>query len=389
VEEAPLSERTIDAGIIGGGPAGTMAAIEAVRNGLETAIWDRGTFPRDKVCGEFLSPEALPLLRQVIPETICRSVPIRRAEFCSKRGRIRSIAFPEHGAGLSRLVLDHALWQAAQRAGARCYSHQAVLAVERGAPEGEAAWQITPASRRVKIARRLIVTCGRWWKLSGLASPAGLENKRRAGEWLGAKAHFRGIEAIDAVEMYFFPGGYCGLAPVEDGAYNACCLVDRNLARSCGGSAFPDFRMWISKIAGHTVLDSRLRKAVQISPTVTTAPVRPAKRASESSGILIAGDAAGFLDPFTGDGISIALHSGQLAARQLAEGFEGSLPLPRALRYRRQVSRAVRRSYACASLLRGMVRAPAALQDWLAAAIPSFICSRLMSETRWRDFPMR
>jgi menaquinone-9 beta-reductase len=124
---------------------------------------------------------------------------------------------------------------------------------------------------------------------------------------------FAGIEARDAVEMYFFQGGYCGLAPVEGGAYNACFLVDRAPARSYGGG-IGDFRAWITKVAGHHGLDARFADGVQISETIATAPACPARRSSEIAGALLAGDAAGFLDPFTGDGISMALHNGRVAA---------------------------------------------------------------------------
>ncbi|MGH9487247.1 MAG: NAD(P)/FAD-dependent oxidoreductase, partial [Terriglobales bacterium] len=299
-----------------------MAAIEAARSGLKVALWERGSFPRDKVCGEFLSPEALPLLRQVIPGAIYRSVTIRRAEFCSKGGRRHSIGFPAPGAGLSRRVLDHALWQAAAGAGACCHSHEALLGAARQSPGRDSGWDVIAGTGKAASASRFIVACGRWWKLTGLPSPAAPDSRQRACGWLGAKAHFKGVDASDAVEMYFFPGGYCGLAPVEDGAYNACCLVHRSLAESCRGGDFADFRVWISKVARHPALNSRLYKAVQVSPTLSTAPVNPARQIADSSGILIAGDAAGFLDPFTGDGISMALHSGQLAARQLVSGLK-------------------------------------------------------------------
>jgi menaquinone-9 beta-reductase len=384
VEGARLSERTIDLGIIGGGPAGTMAAIEAARNGLKVAIWDRGTFPRDKVCGEFLSYEALPLLRQVIPQSIHQAVTIRRAEFCSRRGRLLSIPFTQPAAGLSRLALDYALWQAAQNAGVCCHSKETVLGAASQMRAGDSAWEIRTARGGSGSARSLIVACGRWWKLDGLPSPAVLENKRRAGAWLGAKTHFKGVEATDAVETYFFPGGYCGLAPVENGAYNVCCLVHRSMARSCGDRDLRTFGTWIRKIARHPVLESRLRKAVQVTPTASTAPVNPGRRISDSCGILFAGDAAGFLDPFTGDGISIALHSGQLAAREIAAGLKQENTSLTAQRYRLQLSQSVRRSYLWARVLRQLVRAPDEVQNWVAAAMPPFLASRSLSATRWQ-----
>lgn len=92
----------IDLGIIGGGPAGTSAALEARRRGLRVAIWERERFPRDKVCGEFISAEALPLLETEIPATLARGAVIRRCEFISPSSHSGGFMLPRPGRGLSR-----------------------------------------------------------------------------------------------------------------------------------------------------------------------------------------------------------------------------------------------------------------------------------------------
>jgi flavin-dependent dehydrogenase len=182
--------------------------------------------------------------------------------------------------------------------------------------------------------------------------------------------------------MYYFPGGYCGLAPMEDGLYNACCLVHRRLARNTGG--IDDFAEWLKTVARHGALDARLWGAIQVSDTVATAPVRPARRRAECDGALLVGDAAGFLDPFTGDGISMALHSGGLAAAESARRVGHAVTEPMACSYSQQLGRAVRRSYRVAGLLRALVRAPSVVQALAAAALP-WLGARLHAETRWRS----
>ena len=377
----------MDLGIIGGGPAGSAAAIEAARSGLRVVVWDRTRFPRDKVCGEFLSPEVIPLLEKLIPAALSQAAPIRRAEFHSKRGRCISIAFPAPGAGLSRFVLDGALWRAAAAAGAVCQEVERVDRVRSlgFTDERVPKWEVGSASGGSVGVRALLLACGRWWNVPGLPSPvlSFSAKRRRAGGWVGAKAHFAGIEPRDAVEMYFFRGGYCGLAPVEGGIYNACFLVHRTLARSRSGGGIADFRAWINHLARHAGLAARLRSGLQVSETIATAPVCPSRRSPEVEGALVAGDAAGFLDPFTGDGISIALHSGQLAARELLLGWRGTAHFKPAREYEHRLARSVRRSYLCAALLRTLVRAPAEVQGWFAAAMPSWVCAKLLAETRW------
>ena len=386
----------IDLAIIGGGPAGTSAALAARRRGLEVAIWERDKFPRDKVCGEFLSAESLPLLRQEIPGVLRRGVTITRPEFISARGRVYTFALPEPACGLSRRVLDEALWHAAETAGARVQQGCAVWALRKvklscddaeccSGPSGGSAWELESLGGSTQRAKSLIVACGRWWALEGIPSPARRERWEAVSPWVGVKAHFSGVAVRDAVEMYFFPGGYCGLAPIEDGLYDACCLVHRRLVRELGAGGPSDLAAWMRAVARHPVLDSRLRGAVQASETTTTAPVCLSRRSAEHHGALIAGDAAGFLDPFTGDGISMALHSGRLAAEQVARVHERGRTAGRpAPRYGRSLGRAVRRSYWVAGLVRLLVCAPARVQESAVSVVVPWLGRRLLAATRWR-----
>lgn len=377
----------IDVAIIGGGPAGAAAAIEARRRGLRVSVWERDRFPRDKVCGEFLSAESLPLLAAEIPATLARGALIRRCEFVSPSGHASGFNLPRPGRGLSRRLLDEALWRAAAAAGAETRQGEGVSRLRKleAARKTDASWEIENEMGVTQRARALIIACGRWWTLEGIPSPARQEKKDRVGRWLGVKAHFRGVASRDAVEMYYFPGGYCGLAPIEDGLYNACCLIDRRLVRDASVSSLSDFAAWLKLVARQPALDARLRGAEQSSETLATAPFRPGRRRATCDGALLAGDAAGVIDPFTGDGIARALHSGRLAA----EVWVNNWPVKNreyasvAGAYRRQLGRAVRRSYLVAGLLRPLVRAPARVQTVGASAL-SWLGARLFTETRWR-----
>lgn len=374
-----------DLAIVGGGPAGASAALEGRRLGLEVSLFEAGCFPRDKVCGEFLSAESLPLLERLVPELLARGAPIRECEFISQSGTRRGFSLSRPGLGLSRRLLDEALWRAAAASGAHVFERTPVRRLRSCRDGMSTRWELESAAENRAKARGLILACGRWWELDGIDSPARSTKANRVGPWLGAKAHFRGVEAKDAVEMFYFPGGYCGLAPVEDGLYNACCLVHRRLARRSGLGPIGDFKSWLRVVTRHPALESRLRNAIQASETVSTAPVQPARRQAECSGALLVGDASGFLDPFTGDGISMALQSGKLAAEVLARALASTSNgmEQTALIYRRRLDSAVRRSYWVARLLRSLVLAPAEIQSFAASALIR-LGRRLMVETRWR-----
>lgn len=376
----------LDVAIIGGGPAGAAAAIETARAGLRAGIWDRDRFPRDKVCGEFISSEALPFLDREIPQTAVRGAVIRCAEFVSSSGLRRRFPLPHPARGLSRRLLDAALWKSAECAGVETHEGESVQRVRKLIPNRmqDGSWEIESAAGNVRAAKMLIVTCGRWWRIEGLASPALRNCPEKPGDWMGAKAHFAGVQARSCVEMYFFRGGYCGLAPVEDNACNICCMVRRDRVRECSEKVQEDFAAWLAQISRLPALESRLEGAAQISPVATTAPVQPARRAATQNGALMAGDASGFLDPFTGDGISLAVHSGWLAARTVARSLsEGFGDERAAVIYGRNLTRAVKRSYRIATVARRLLQGPDWVQRVATAPLP-WIGMRLVRETRWR-----
>lgn len=373
-----------DFAIIGGGPAGSAAALEARKLGLSVIIWEKEHFPRAKVCGEYISAESVLYLEGAIPGVMAGAASMQRAEFVSKNGSVAAFPLPRAARGLSRRAMDDALWKAAAQAGATAHEGTAVLRVGRLTDDKESGWEIESTAGTAQ-ARSLIVACGRWWKIEGLESPTAAQGNSPPGDWLGAKAHFRGIANRGAVEMYYFPGGYCGLAPIEDGLHNACCLVHRSLVKRARAGIAQDFRAWIRAVARHSALDRRLQGGIQEGVTIATAPVRPARRRAAQGEVLFVGDAAGFLDPFTGDGISMALHSGRLAAEGLARSLEVRPTSLRqaAVAYERQLNESVQRSYAVATLVRTLVRAPVFVQGTAAALIP-FLGGRLHAETRWR-----
>jgi flavin-dependent dehydrogenase len=354
-----------DLAVIGGGPAGAAAAWTAARGGWRVAILERGEFPRDKVCGEYFSPEALPLLEALAPDLLLAAPSITQAAFISSAGRRRAFTLPQPARGISRLALDAALWQAAGAAGAVPMTKTAV----RGARRTGDGYELTVENGPAISARHLIVAAGRWWRIEGLAVPAA----PNPSPWLGVKARLH-TGPPDGLEMYLFPGGYCGLAPVENGWTNACCLVHRDYARGLiGGSSFVG---WLAGIAG-APLAQRLRDAEIATPMVTTAPVELGPRAAMAGGALLAGDACGFIDPFTGDGMARALLSGALAAECVVAG--------RSAQYAHALAHAAGGSFRASSWLRAVL----SLAGWMQAPLLTLLAApaigpRLVTRTRWR-----
>ncbi len=304
--------------IIGGGPAGTSAAISAARQGARVLLLERGRFPRHKVCGEFVSAESLTLLKDLLDHPhaalITDAVHIPRARLFLD-GRTLHASMDPPAASITRFDLDAALWHSAASAGADARKQVTVQSVGGSGP-----FRVVTASEEFE-SRALINASGRW---SNLNLPP-VENGMRPEKWLGVKAHF--AEPVSekkpepSVDLYFFEGGYCGVQPVGAARVNASAMVRADVA-----SSLPEV------FAQHPALRDRSRNWTQLSDPVSTSPLIFRNPQPERDGVIMAGDAAGFVDPFVGDGISLALRSGSLAARCLQLFFASEASLPDAVR---------------------------------------------------------
>jgi flavin-dependent dehydrogenase len=327
---------TYDLIVIGGGPAGTAAAIIAARSGARVLLLEKGRFPRQKVCGEFVSAESLLLLRDLLSENAAPvlkdALRISEARMFLD-GRMLITAVDPPAASIARYDLDRALWSSAVEAGVEAKQETTVQQVER---DGQAFHLASSAG--AFAARAVINASGRWSNLTRASFSA-------SERWIGIKSHFAESTPPQSVDLYFFKGGYCGVQPVAPGEINACAMVKPEVATS-----LPQV------MACHPELLARSRGWEPIGIPVNTSPLIFREPEPERDGVWMAGDAAGFVDPFVGDGISLALRSGAMAARclQLFFGGEQSLPQASAVyseRYGRELSPVFRNSSGVRRLL--------------------------------------
>jgi len=330
--------------VIGGGPAGCAAAIAAKRRAptARVLLLEKGTYPRHKVCGEFISPEALGILGMLLDEdqpAVAKALAIDTARLWIGNSRVELPLEPP-AVSLPRYDLDALLWAAAQTAGIDCISQVAVQEVH-----GTDPMRVGAGSREF-TSRAVINASGRWSTLSP-KPPTG-----RTEKWIGLKAHFAEERPPQSVDVYFFAGGYCGVQPVSAGAINACAMVRADVATD------------LNTIFGlHPSLAQRSQVWIPITPTVATSPLIFQAPCATRNRLLLAGDAAGFIDPFLGDGISLALRSGMLAGQAVAPFLEGTIELEAALvayrdAYRKQLASAFSR----AAMLRRLLSLPRAVR---------------------------
>jgi menaquinone-9 beta-reductase len=357
-----------DLAIVGGGPAGSAAAIAAARRGIRVLVLERGGFPRHKVCGEFVSSESLQLLRDLLQRDPLLASAVAIERFCvyAASQQLEAAVVP-HAAGISRYVLDATLMAAAQRSGAD-WRQEEVLQVE----HGEHFTVHTTA--RLFTAKAVINASGRWSRLSPTQMPG------RQSSFIGCKAHFvvEDAPSPNAVELFFGRDGYCGVQPVNVGdrtGLNVCAML-----RPGSKSSMP------AVLQLHPLLAQRSRLWQQCSPTVTTAPLFFRPERPVHGGVLQAGDAAAFIDPFVGDGIAIALRTGVMAGNAAARFCRGEHSVERccaeyARGYREVVSPALRN----AARLRRILSLPPAAQASLLGAMRTLRAGKwLLRATRSR-----
>jgi flavin-dependent dehydrogenase len=208
---------------------------------------------------------------------------------------------------IPRYDLDQQLWQAAQAANVTTYSNSEVTS-STGSGPFELQTSIGPLT-----AKAIIVAAGRWSQFTPN------RNIPPGPKWMGVKGHFRENNPSRSTDLYFFSRGYCGVQPVADDIVNASAMVRSDQAKS-----LPEV------FALHPTLAERVSKWSPVTRPVSTAPLIYRKPQPVHEDVVFAGDAAAFIDPFVGDGISIALRTGRVAADCIRQFLAGDSTLRQA-----------------------------------------------------------
>lgn len=297
------------------------------RAGARVTIVDRERFPRNKLCGDTLNPGALSIARRLVagrPEgRPLRTAPEITGMLVTGPGGARVAAdYPNalHGIAITRRDLDAALLAAAQAAGAQFeegVSVRAPIVDDKGRVAG-----VRTAAGELR-ARVVISAEGR---RARLASALGLSRFAAAPKRWAFGAYFSDVAELSARgEMHIRPDGYLGVAPLTGGVANVCVVKQLSGIRDAG-SGIPAGDLIAAAIAADATLRARFSRARMISPPVALGPLAVESIAAGCSGLLLAGDAAGFIDPMTGDGLRFALRGGELAGEAALRELESGAP---------------------------------------------------------------
>ncbi|MDR7521647.1 MAG: NAD(P)/FAD-dependent oxidoreductase [Armatimonadota bacterium] len=340
--------------VVGAGPAGSATALLLARRGYRVVVVDRARFPRPKPCGEYLNPAAVAALdRMGIARSVASGGTSLSGMFLAgPDGTAAWVPFPSgRGLLIPRERLDHAVLSAAASAGALVLEE---FRVDRVTPGVMPAVTGRHRGRTLRLAARLVVGadgirsvvarhCG------PLASPADVRYT--------VGAHFEGLQApVPRGDLHLGGGWYAGAALYGGGFGNVVVAAPRTLFRRAGRDPAALFHALCD---GLPVLRGIVRGARRLSPFVAVGPLGHVRRPAVGDGLLLVGDAAGPIDPMTGEGIALALRGAELASDAADGALRGGPASQAALApYERARRAAFRDTWQTSRLLQWIVRRP-------------------------------
>ena len=313
------STENVDVLIAGAGPAGTIAATILARAGTRVMVVDRARFPRDKLCGDTLNPGALAILQRlgVADRVEQQGLRLNGMILTGERGvRVQGVnsIYPDqrYGRAIVRRELDAALLSSAIEAGARF--DEGVMVRGPLMLDGSMGPQVGGLLVAGRDGRSLrlpaAVTIAADGRRSAVAFSLSLIRHPPAPRRWAVGGYFQSVDGLSSFgEMHVRRGHYIGVAPLPGDLANVC-LVSK-----------PHRQLADPRQLLHDAIDSdpqlrdRFAGARLVGPLTSMGPLAVDGTSAGMPGLLLAGDAAGFIDPITGDGVRLAMRGGELAAR--------------------------------------------------------------------------
>ena len=317
----------VEATVIGAGVAGCCAAIALRRAGVEVLLLEKSSQRLHRFCGEFVSGEATTSLREIglYKEVMSRRPSrVRQMVLYGRGERPYSLPLAEEGLGLSRRTMDSVLLEQAAKLGARVHEGAFVESVSPSSGSGYEVRVSSESSRRRAVIRSRVVI-GAQGKRSNLDRVLGRKFLVQRSPYVGVKCHFAGMDRGDNVELYLFPGGYCGVVGIEADRTNICLLATERALRQTGGS--PEKLIAAARRENPFLAESMRDASAFEDSLLTIGQVSFLPKEQVANGVFMVGDSAGVMAPFLGVGVAGAMRSAVVCADLISQAMKGKQTL--------------------------------------------------------------
>ena len=301
--------------IIGGGLAGLTNAIHLSKFNRQVLLIEKDSYPKHKVCGEYISNEVLPYLNSLGIDPINEGAKqITEVQVSTTKGNLIKGELPLGGFGMSRYFLDNLLIKKAQLNGVQVLKDS----VDSIVFENEV---FTVRTKDSKLYQSKI-TIGAFGKRSKLDLKMNRKFIKKKSPYLAVKIHVQGNFPENLIALHNFKGGYCGVSKVENNSINLCYITEYKL--------FKKFKT-ISKFQKQVVFKNKhLKKIFEETNPVFKKPLTISQISFETKNpvenhMIMCGDTAGMIHPLCGNGMGMAISSAKLASERILQFLNGEI----------------------------------------------------------------
>ncbi|QIH37610.1 NAD(P)/FAD-dependent oxidoreductase [Flavobacterium sp. Sr18] len=300
--------------IIGGGLAGLTAAIHLSKIGLQVTIIEKNSYPKHKVCGEYISNEVLPYLNWLdLKISDLKPTNITKLEFSTASGKTIKSNLPLGGFGISRFTLDEYLYKKALENGCKIIQDNVenILFNDN---------QFIVTTNNSILKSEIVI--GAFGKRSNVDQKMNRDFITKKSYWLAVKAHYSGDFPNDVVGLHNFKGGYCGVSKVENNRINICYLADYKTFKQ-----FKNIEEYQNSIVSE---NPHLRvifedSSLLFEKPLTISQISFERKQTVENHILMIGDTAGLIHPLCGNGMAMAIHSAKIVSELVQKYYTNEI----------------------------------------------------------------
>ncbi|MBT2160566.1 NAD(P)/FAD-dependent oxidoreductase [Zobellia barbeyronii] len=300
--------------IVGGGLAGLTAAIHLAKAGHEVLVFEKEPYPHHKVCGEYVSNEVLPYLKNLgVDLANFGAVTIDTLKFSTIKGAVLEVKLPLGGTGISRYAFDNLLYKQAEALGVT-FVFESVTSIT----FQNTIFEVITGDSKMYTSR---ITIGSYGKRSVLDKQLKRSFIQQKSSWLAVKSHYSLDDfPVHEVGLHNFKGGYGGLSKTETGAVNFCYLVSyKSFQLEKGIDQFNE-----KVVSENPILKDFLYKAKPLFETpLTIAQISFHAKNPVEEHVLMCGDTAGLIHPLCGNGMAMAIHSAKIVSELIDTFLSG------------------------------------------------------------------